>query len=98
MGQEMWISKQEFDEAGPGIVHRKCFKALKIGLIATIYIRLLPRPRHVTPSILSFLLVDSIRQSHCLIFLKFFISLPESCLENERFYKSVVLFFFYTLL
>merc|ERR1711942_62956 len=23
--QEMWISKQEFDEAGPGIVHRKCF-------------------------------------------------------------------------
>merc|ERR1712035_60963 len=22
--QEMWISKQEFDEAGPGIVHRKC--------------------------------------------------------------------------
>merc|ERR1712168_26190 len=24
--QEMWISKQEFDEAGPGIVHRKCFK------------------------------------------------------------------------
>merc|ERR1712183_99188 len=24
--QEMWISKQEFDEAGPGIVHRKCFQ------------------------------------------------------------------------
>jgi len=23
--QEMWISKQEFDEAGPSIVHRKCF-------------------------------------------------------------------------
>jgi len=23
--QEMWISKQEFDEAGPAIVHRKCF-------------------------------------------------------------------------
>jgi len=23
--QEMWISKQEYDEAGPGIVHRKCF-------------------------------------------------------------------------
>jgi len=23
--QEMWISKQEFDESGPGIVHRKCF-------------------------------------------------------------------------
>merc|ERR1711942_203839 len=23
--QTMWISKQEFDEAGPGIVHRKCF-------------------------------------------------------------------------
>lgn len=23
--QNMWISKQEFDEAGPSIVHRKCF-------------------------------------------------------------------------
>merc|ERR1712168_1776430 len=23
--QEMWISKQEYDEAGPSIVHRKCF-------------------------------------------------------------------------
>merc|ERR1719427_435619 len=23
--QQMWISKQEYDEAGPGIVHRKCF-------------------------------------------------------------------------
>merc|ERR1712239_32763 len=23
--QEMWISKQEFDESGPSIVHRKCF-------------------------------------------------------------------------
>uniref|UniRef100_A0A3B3Y3J3 Uncharacterized protein n=1 Tax=Poecilia mexicana TaxID=48701 RepID=A0A3B3Y3J3_9TELE len=23
--QEMWISKQEYDESGPGIVHRKCF-------------------------------------------------------------------------
>jgi len=23
--QEMWISKDEYDEAGPGIVHRKCF-------------------------------------------------------------------------
>merc|ERR1712042_201957 len=23
--QEMWISKQEFDECGPSIVHRKCF-------------------------------------------------------------------------
>merc|ERR1712212_1383632 len=23
--QEMWISKQEYDEAGPAIVHRKCF-------------------------------------------------------------------------
>ncbi|KAH3893235.1 hypothetical protein DPMN_017379 [Dreissena polymorpha] len=21
----MWISKQEYDECGPGIVHRKCF-------------------------------------------------------------------------
>ena len=23
--QQMWISKTEFDEAGPSIVHRKCF-------------------------------------------------------------------------
>jgi actin len=23
--QQMWISKMEYDEAGPGIVHRKCF-------------------------------------------------------------------------
>ena len=23
--QQMWISKHEYDEAGPGIVHRKCF-------------------------------------------------------------------------
>merc|ERR1719451_218988 len=23
--QEMWISKDEYDEAGPGIVHRRCF-------------------------------------------------------------------------
>lgn len=23
--QRMWISKQEYDESGPGIVHRKCF-------------------------------------------------------------------------
>ena len=23
--QQMWISREEFDEAGPGIVHRKCF-------------------------------------------------------------------------
>merc|ERR1711989_252415 len=23
--QEMWISKREYDESGPGIVHRKCF-------------------------------------------------------------------------
>eukprot|EP00462_Mataza_sp_D1_P003623 CAMPEP_0175103820 /NCGR_PEP_ID=MMETSP0086_2-20121207/9335_1 /TAXON_ID=136419 /ORGANISM="Unknown Unknown, Strain D1" /LENGTH=377 /DNA_ID=CAMNT_0016379045 /DNA_START=66 /DNA_END=1197 /DNA_ORIENTATION=- len=24
--QQMWISKQEYDESGPAIVHRKCFK------------------------------------------------------------------------
>ncbi|XP_078318221.1 uncharacterized protein LOC111120141 [Crassostrea virginica] len=24
--QQMWISKQEYDESGPSIVHRKCFK------------------------------------------------------------------------
>ena len=23
--QQMWISKQEYDEPGPSIVHRKCF-------------------------------------------------------------------------
>ncbi len=23
--QQMWISKEEYDEAGPRIVHRKCF-------------------------------------------------------------------------
>merc|ERR1712038_636869 len=23
--QQMWISKQEYDECGPAIVHRKCF-------------------------------------------------------------------------
>lgn len=23
--QQMWIFKQEYDESGPGIVHRKCF-------------------------------------------------------------------------
>ncbi len=23
--QQMWISKQDYDESGPGIVHRKCF-------------------------------------------------------------------------
>jgi len=23
--QQMWITKEEYDEAGPGIVHRKCF-------------------------------------------------------------------------
>ena len=23
--QQMWISKEEYDESGPGIVHRKCF-------------------------------------------------------------------------
>ncbi|MCL4122905.1 UNVERIFIED_CONTAM: hypothetical protein GTU68_060948 [Idotea baltica] len=21
----MWITKEEYDESGPGIVHRKCF-------------------------------------------------------------------------
>merc|ERR550532_2306567 len=25
--QQMWISKQEYDECGPSIVHRKCFQA-----------------------------------------------------------------------
>ena len=23
--QQMWVSKQEYDEAGPSIVHKKCF-------------------------------------------------------------------------
>merc|ERR1711879_123863 len=28
--QAMWISKQEYDEAGPAIVHRKCFYAISL--------------------------------------------------------------------
>ena len=23
--QQMWITKEEYEDAGPGIVHRKCF-------------------------------------------------------------------------
>jgi actin len=23
--QQMWVSKEEYDESGPGIIHRKCF-------------------------------------------------------------------------
>jgi actin beta/gamma 1 len=23
--QQMWVSKQEYDESGPSIVHKKCF-------------------------------------------------------------------------
>ena len=26
--QQMWISKQDYDEFGPSIVHRKCIKCL----------------------------------------------------------------------
>ncbi|GAA5915474.1 uncharacterized protein JCM6883_004824 [Sporobolomyces salmoneus] len=26
--QQMWVSKQEYDESGPSIVHRKCFVSL----------------------------------------------------------------------
>merc|ERR1712176_86083 len=26
--QQMWISKQEYDECGPAIVHRKCFQTI----------------------------------------------------------------------
>merc|ERR1712018_32906 len=26
--QQMWITKQEYDECGPSIVHRKCFSAI----------------------------------------------------------------------
>merc|ERR1712070_774395 len=28
--QSMWISKEEYDESGPSIVHRKCFSALAL--------------------------------------------------------------------
>merc|ERR1719458_1024546 len=28
--QQMWISKQEYDECGPSIVHRKCFLVLYV--------------------------------------------------------------------
>jgi len=30
--QQMWISKQEYDESGPSIVHRKCFTSLEEAL------------------------------------------------------------------
>merc|ERR1712209_13645 len=32
--QQMWISKQEYDECGPAIVHRKCFYILLIFLFS----------------------------------------------------------------
>merc|ERR1711953_679115 len=36
--QQMWISKQEYDESGPSIVHKKCFtskeQALEVALAA----------------------------------------------------------------
>jgi len=28
--QQMWISKQEYDESGPSVIHRKCFDALEV--------------------------------------------------------------------
>ena len=31
--QQMWISKQEYDESGPSIVHRKCFVSFALGLV-----------------------------------------------------------------
>merc|ERR1719376_1300697 len=34
--QDMWIQKDEYDEAGPGIVHRKCFWAFQIDRNACI--------------------------------------------------------------
>lgn len=30
----MWISKQEYDESGPSIVHRKCVVILYLGILA----------------------------------------------------------------
>ncbi|XP_067679766.1 uncharacterized protein [Haliotis asinina] len=30
--QQMWISKQEYDESGPSIVHRKCFWCARAGI------------------------------------------------------------------
>merc|ERR1712221_30030 len=30
--QQMWISKQEYDECGPSIVHRKCFKRIPVSV------------------------------------------------------------------
>ena len=27
--EQMWITKQEYDDSGPSIVHRKCFEASK---------------------------------------------------------------------
>merc|ERR1711939_1156212 len=34
--QQMWISKQEYDECGPSIVHRKCSKLLQLFIITFI--------------------------------------------------------------
>jgi len=31
--QNMWITKSEYDEAGPGIVHRKCFWIFSVYLM-----------------------------------------------------------------
>jgi hypothetical protein len=33
----MWISKQEYDESGPSIVHRKCFWGAKSSTRFLIY-------------------------------------------------------------
>merc|ERR1712141_347912 len=32
--QQMWISKQEYDECGPSIVHRKCFIEPVVGILS----------------------------------------------------------------
>merc|ERR1712088_1083880 len=44
--QQMWISKQEYDECGPSIVHRKCFQE-NLSLIFTLFSFLLPKPNFV---------------------------------------------------
>ena len=43
--QQMWISKQEYDESGPSIVHRKCFSAfLPLRPHARVAVRVLCAP------------------------------------------------------
>merc|ERR1712168_1273527 len=73
--QEMWMSKQEFDESGPGIVHRKCFSELSpihlfpylsfeyliFSFLSVFFSLLNPISRHVRKIDHRYLKTDSIR-------------------------------------